>query len=83
MGKCKFHNDWLKEFTWLKAVEKNPHRAFCKLCNSEFGVEGHGHADLIRHENGRDHQVAVKAATGKTIKQFFRRNFEDLIVQIV
>lgn len=83
MGKCKFHSEWIKEFSWLKAVDKDPHKAYCKLCNSEFGVGVHGYTDVTRHENGRDHQKAVKAATGASLQQFFKCNLENLMESFV
>lgn len=62
----KFNNDWVKDFQWVEPVEKDVHKAKCKLCRVQFSVAIQGRQAILQHQNRNKHQENENAAA-KTI----------------
>ena len=78
--KSKFLQEWLhvpKYKTWLKEVENDDSRAFCKLCQSSFDVGNMRLSSLDSHNEGTKHcRRLANAKSSPSIRSFFHKPAE-------
>lgn len=76
MGKCKFNNDWKKQFPWLVEDPNDVERAKCTLCKCSFSISNKGVGGVKQHANGTEHGKAEKAkASTVAIERFIPSKF--------
>lgn len=54
----------MQEHSWLKAVESDPFKAFCKVCNTVFQIKSRGIADIIKHQDTKKHKLRQADVAG-------------------
>lgn len=69
--KNSFNHNWIEKYSWLKNVESDDSKAFCKLCKSVFSIASKGESAVKDHANGLKHQNVEKSAASS--KRFFTR----------
>ena len=57
--KTKYNVDWEKEHPWLTAVVKDVYKAYCKLCNKTFQIDGSGLSQVKSHAYSSSHKKQV------------------------
>lgn len=57
--KCKFNKKWLKLFQWVREVDDDIHKAYCKVCKSEIKIHVGGVTSLTQHKNTAKHKTKV------------------------
>lgn len=75
--KCYFKPEWLdntiySNWTWLRTVPGDRHRAFCTVCNKSFDIQNMGKAAIISHEKRPAHISCLKAASSTKINHFLK-----------
>lgn len=51
--KCKFQNDWLKQYNWVQKVENDTSKAKCKICQSVFSIANQGINGILQHQKNK------------------------------
>ena len=59
--KCKFNDDWRRDFAWIAKLPDND-MAQCNLCVTDFSISSDGRADIRWHQENARH---AKLAKGK------------------
>ena len=54
MGKCKYNPEWEKEFLWIKSVDNDRNRGWCKPCQISISVLK-GRGDILKHGSSKSH----------------------------
>ena len=47
--KCKFNEDWKRDFAWIAKLP-DCGMAQCNLCATDFSISSGGHTDVRRHQ---------------------------------
>lgn len=69
--KTSFNSDWIQKYQWLKSVENDDSRAFCKWCKSVFSISNKGEGAVKEHAGGTKHKAMEKSSTAA--QRFFTR----------
>ena len=49
MGKKTYQLSWEITYLWIKAVNVDQSKAFCKLCQKSFSISGSGEVQVKSH----------------------------------
>ena len=52
--KCKFNDDWRRDFTWIAKLPDNA-MAQCNLCMTDFSISSGGRTDVRRYQGSACH----------------------------
>ena len=58
--KCKFNEDWKRDFTWIAKLPDNG-MAQCNLCATDFSISFGGRTDVRRHQDSARHAKLTKS----------------------
>jgi len=71
---CSFKPEWEK-FDFLKRVDGDIHKAFCKICSRSFLISHGGLNDIKRHVNVPEHQRREKTCkSNQSFQMFLKRD---------
>lgn len=67
-----FNPKWIEIYKWIKAVDDDRTKAFCKLCNKAFSIASKGEGSIKEHAEGVKHKEAQKSTTStQSLHSFF------------
>lgn len=79
--KTNFNQKWIEKFSWLKSVESDDSKAFCKLCKSTFSIATKGEAAIREHAVGAKHKKFEKSSM--MVQRFFTRKCKYVLLDFL
>ena len=62
MGKATYQLSWERTYPWIKTVNGDQSKAFCKSCQKSFSVSGSGEAQVKSHAKSKSHNDKTPSA---------------------
>jgi hypothetical protein len=53
---CSINSEWLIKYTWLKFVQDDDTKLFCKVCSKSFTISHGGENDVKKYAIGVQHK---------------------------
>ena len=70
-----FKASWIGDLSWIGKSDRGTSYAYCRVCNSHFGVSAGGRNDAVRHGSTATHVALSKvASTSQPVTSFFVKN---------
>ena len=66
MGKKTYQLSWEITYLWIKAVNADQSKAFCKLCQKSFSISGSGEVQVKSHAKSKSHNDNTPSANQST-----------------
>lgn len=73
----KFNPNWMNKYKWLREVQSDDTKAFCKLCSKTFSVATKGELSVKEHGDGAKHKEYERSSKSTyNMQRFFTRTLK-------
>ena len=55
MGKATYQLSWERTYPWIKTVNGDQSKAFCKFCQKSFSISGSGETQVKSHAKSKSY----------------------------